>query len=446
MMMEGKEILKRMKEDEIKFLRLQFTDIMGIVKNKELPHSQFEKAINGDIMFDGSSVEGFSRVEESDMLLKPDFDTYTVYPWSTNGHGQKGKVARLICDIYNPDDTPFEGCPRLRLKKIVGDAAEMGYTMAAGPEAEFFLFQKDQDGKASTLTHDSAGYFDLTPVDKGEAARCDIVIALQAMGFEVEASHHEVAPGQHEVGFRYTEAVRCADNVSTFRFVVRRVANDHGLHATFMPKPIFGVNGSGMHVHMSLFRGEENAFFDADDQYGLSETAKQYIAGLLEHARGYCAVTNPLVNSYKRLVPGYEAPTNVAWSERNRSPLVRIPARRGKGTRCENRMPDPSCNPYLALAVMLTAGLDGIKRKLVPPPPVNRNIYKMSHRERRKFKIGELPYDLSEAVKALQKDKVIMNALGEHISKHFVEAKQAVWKQYIAQVHPWEVQKYLSYY
>jgi glutamine synthetase len=437
------ELLSRMEKDRVHFLRLQFTDLMGTVKNVEVPQSQFEKAVSGDVMFDGSSIEGFSRIEESDMLLVPDLDTYTLYPWPENGG--RGCVARLICDVSNPDGSPFEGCPRRRLEAVVAKAAGMGFTMMAGPEAEFFLFQKDAQGNATTRTQDSAGYFDLTPVDKGEDARRDIVNALEFMGFEVEAAHHEVAPGQHEVDFRYTEAVRCADNVSTFKFVVRRVADLHGLHATFMPKPIHGICGSGMHVHQSLFRGEENAFFDAKDESGLSAVARGYIAGLLDHARGMAAVTNPLVNSYKRLVPGYEAPTNIAWSGRNRSPLVRIPARRGCGTRCEFRMPDPACNPYLALAAMLAAGLDGIERKAVPPPPVNRNIYEMTPAERRRHRIRELPYDLNEAIDAFLKDEVIRAALGAHIVDRYAEAKRAEWREYIARVHPWEVERYLSY-
>jgi len=316
----------------------------------------------------------------------------------------------------------------------------------AGPEAEFFLFQKSPEGKATTETHDGAGYFDLTPVDKGEDARRDIVVALEFMGFEVEAAHHEVAPGQHEVDFRYTEAVRCADNVSTFKFVVRRVADMHGLHATFMPKPIRGINGSGMHVHQSLFRGEENVFHDPKAANGLSDTARWYIGGVLEHARGFAAVTNPLVNSYKRLVPGYEAPTHIAWSERNRSPLVRIPARRGRGTRCEVRMPDPACNPYLALAVMLASGLDGIERRTEPPPPVVQNVYEMTPAERRRHRIGELPYDLNDAVAALLKDDVVLDALGDHVAGRYVEAKREEWREYIAQVHGWEVERYLSAY
>jgi glutamine synthetase len=440
--MEKARLLQRMKEDGVRFLRLVFTDILGQIKNVEVPENQFEKALDGQVLFDGSSIEGFVRIEESDMLLRPDLDTYQVFPWDVNG----GKVARLICDIHNPDDSGFAGCPRLALKRVVAEASELGYTMVAGPEAEFFLFQTDSAGDATTITHDSAAYFDLTPVDKGEDARRDIVNALEQMGFEVEAAHHEVAPGQHEIDFRYAEAIKTADNISTFRFVVRKVALDHGLHATFMPKPIFGINGSGMHTHQSLFRNNENAFFDPNGKYQLSEIALNYIGGLLRHARGFCAVTNPLTNSYKRLVPGYEAPTNVAWSEKNRSPLVRVPARRGTGTRCELRMPDPSCNPYLALAVMLKAGLQGIREKIDPGPPVNKNIYKMSFREKRKFQIDSLPENLQEALDLMEKDKLVKEALGDHIYNHFLEAKRSEWHEYIAQVHPWEVSRYLSAY
>ena len=440
--MERAQLLQHLREEKVRFLRLVFTDILGQIKNVEVPENQFEKALDGQVLFDGSSIEGFVRIEESDMLLRPDLDTYQVSPWDVSG----GRVARLICDVHHPDGSEFPGCPRLALKKVVAEASEMGYTMVAGPEAEFFLFQRDSDGNATTITHDSAAYFDQTPVDKGEDARRDIVNVLEQMGFEVEAAHHEVAPGQHEIDFRYAEAVKTADNISTFRFVVRKVALDHGLHATFMPKPIFGINGSGMHTHQSLFRGGENAFYDPNGKYQLSEIALHYIGGLLRHARGFCAVTNPLINSYKRLVPGYEAPTNVAWSEKNRSPLVRVPDRRGTGTRCELRMPDPSCNPYLSLAVMLKAGLRGIREKIDPGPPVNKNIYKMSHREKRKYQIDSLPENLQEALDLMEKDKLVKEALGEHIYTHFLEAKREEWHEYIAQVHPWEVDRYLTAY
>jgi len=357
-----------------------------------------------------------------------------------------GTVARVICDIYHPDGSAFAGCPRLGLKRQIARARDAGYTMMAGVEAEFFLFQYDASEEPTTVTHDSGGYFDQTPVDKAEEIRRLIVKDLVSMGFEVEAGHHEVAPGQHEIDFRYAEALETADNLATFRFIVRNVAYKHGFLATFMPKPIFGQNGSGMHTHQSLFAGGKNAFHDAHAEWELSRVALAYIAGLLEHARGYCAITNPLVNSYKRLVPGFEAPVNVAWSMRNRSPLVRIPDRRGTGTRCELRMPDPSANPYLALAVQLAAGLDGIERKLTPPDPVNKNIFEMSHRERRKYRIDELPRDLHEALECLEKDAVIRAALGEHIYERFLEAKREEWEGYIGTVSDWELQRYLGRY
>ena len=442
------EILKTTRELNVRFLRLQFTDILGMNKNVEVPAQQFEKALDGQIAFDGSSIEGFVRIEESDMLLLPDLSTFRVLPFSSDNENKHStdKVARLICDIHHPDGTPFEGCPRLALKKMTEEAQKLGFTMMAGPEAEFFLFNRATDGSPTTGSPDRGGYFDLTPVDHGEVARRDIVNALEAMGFEVEAAHHEVAPAQHEIDFKYADAVTTADNISTFRFIVRNVALHHGLHATFMPKPIFGQNGSGMHTHQSLFRDDVNAFYASDTEYQLSEIALQYIGGILKHARGFCAITNPLVNSYKRLVPGFEAPTNVAWSMRNRSPLVRVPEKRENGTRMEVRMPDPSANPYLALAVMLKAGLIGIQEKIDPGPPVNKNIYTMSHRERRRLKIDELPGDLREAIDALEKDKVVQEALTPHILSHFIQAKRAEWHDYIAQVHGWEVDRYLAVY
>ncbi|MFT5152404.1 MAG: glutamine synthetase [Planctomycetota bacterium] len=447
--MSRKEILAHMNSHGVRFLRLQFTDITGINKNVEVPASQFEKALDGEIMFDGSSIDGFTRIEESDMLLHPDFATYRIEPFrSTSYRGtDHGRIARLICDVYNPDGSAFEGCPRGALKRQCAEAKKMGFELMAGPEAEFFLFLRKEDGSASTETHDLAGYFDLAPMDLGEECRREIVLALEAFGFEIEASHHEVAPGQHEIDFKYGDAVTTADRLATFRYVVRRVARDMGLHATFMPKPIFGQNGSGMHIHQSLFRGQENAFFDADaDHEGVSEIMRHYIGGLLKHARAFCALTNPLVNSYKRLVPGYEAPTHLAWSMRNRSPLIRIPARRGLGTRCELRMPDPSCNPYLAFASTLAAGLDGVRERIEPPEPVEGNVYTMSARERGRLKIKSLPADLGEAVRELEKDTVMRDALGEHIFERFIEAKKSEWNDYIARVHSWELERYLGKY
>ena len=441
--MKRAEILRLADDEKVRFIRLQFTDLMGVIKNVEIPRSQFEKALDGQIMFDGSSIQGFTRIEESDMLLVPDYGTFMVNPWD-NPDGSK--VARMICDVHLPDESPFPGCPRLALKRQIERAKAMGYTMVAGPEAEFFLFNKDDEGNTLLDTHDVGGYFDLTPVDRGEEARRDIVIVLEAMGFEVEAAHHEVAPGQHEIDFKYSEALACADNVSTFRFVVKKVAHERGLHATFMPKPLYGTNGSGMHVHQSLLRKDKNAFYDEKAEYQLSSLAMGYIGGILDHASAIVAVTNPLVNSYKRLVPGFEAPTNIAWSEKNRSPLVRVPARRGMSTRCEVRMPDPSCNPYLALAVMLAAGLDGIERNLDPGPPVNKNIYSMSQREKRRLKIRQLPSNLSEALDNLERDKVLVAALGDHIASHFLSAKRGEWAEYLSVVHPWEQERYLHEY
>jgi glutamine synthetase len=437
-----KDILDLASRNDVKFLRLQFTDILGVNKNVELPRSQFEKALDGDIMFDGSSIEGFVRIEESDMLLAPDFSTFRIFPWGDADN----RIGRLICDINMPDGTAFSGDPRGVLKRQIARAAEMGYAMNAGMEAEFFMFKMGPDGEPSTVTHDVGAYFDLTPVDLGEDARRAIVDVLEQMGFEVEAAHHEVAHGQHEIDFRYADALTTADNIATFRFVVRNVARQFGLHASFMPKPIYGQNGSGMHTHQSLFKGKTNAFWDPNAQWELSQIALHYIGGLLQHARSYCAITNPLVNSYKRLVPGFEAPVNVAWSMRNRSPMIRIPDRRGLGTRIELRVPDPSANPYLALAVQLAAGLDGISTRADSREPVNTNIWEMSHREKRRLRIDDLPHNLEEACDELEKDSVIKEALGEHITKHFLEAKRQEWRDYISQVSQWELDAYLAKY
>ena len=439
------EILATLEREGIQFMRLMFTDITGINKNVEVPRTQFEKALDGQVMFDGSSIEGFVRIEESDMILVPDLDTFAIFPWDDQG---QGRVARLICDVHNPDGSAFAGCPRSTLKRQVARASELGYQMMAGVEAEFFLFEVAENGAPTTETHDVGGYFDIAPIDRGEPCRRAIVHALHALGFEVEAAHHEVAEGQHEIDFRYSDALTIADNLATFRLAVRKVAHDWGLHATFMPKPLHGVNGSGMHTHQSLFSTEtgHNEFYAEEKEWRLSETALNYIGGLLRHAKGMCALTNPLVNSYKRLVPGYEAPTHIAWSERNRSPLCRVPARRGVGTRVELRMPDPACNPYLALTAMLAAGLDGVTQKLTPPDPVNKNIYTMSQRERARHKVESLPANLNEAIAALQKDQVLADALGEHILENFVRAKKAEWHDYIAQVHDWEVERYLTSY
>ena len=438
--MDRHEILKHCKAERIRFLRLQFTDILGTNKNVEVSEGQFDKALSGEIMFDGSSIEGFVRIEESDMLLRPDLTTFREFPWDET----HGRVARVICDIALPDGSPFVGCPRTTLKRTTARADELGLAAMLGPEVEFFLFQRDEDGSPSTLTHDRGAYFDLTPVDRGEECRRSIVNALESMGFEIEAAHHEVAPGQHEIDLAYDEAVAMADKVATFKLVVRKIAHDFNLHATFMPKPLHGEAGSGMHTHQSLFKDGKNAFYASGAELDLSALGRRYIAGLLAHAKGMCAITNPLVNSYKRLVQGYEAPTNIVWSERNRSPLVRIPARGGEGTRVELRMPDPSCNPYLAFTVMIAAGLDGTEEKADPGPPVNKNIFAMSHRERRRLRVDELPTNLSEAIAAMRKDPLIREALGDHIYQHFVEAKTKAWEDYNTTVHPWEVERYLA--
>lgn len=437
------DILRLAKEENVKYVRLQFTDLLGVIKNVEVPVSQLPKALDNKMMFDGSSIEGFVRIEESDMYLIPDLDTWVVFPWTAGS----GKVARLICDVAMPDGSPFMGDPRQVLKKVLKEAEAMGFTaMNVGPEPEFFLFKMDEKGEPTMDLNDQGGYFDFAPLDLGENCRRDIVLTLEEMGFEVEASHHEVAPGQHEIDFKYANAVQAADQIQTFKLVVKTIARKHGLHATFMPKPLFGVNGSGMHTHQSLFRGNENAFYDENDELGLSDTAKHYIAGLLKHARGFAAITNPLVNSYKRLVPGYEAPCYVAWSAKNRSPLIRIPASRGLSTRIELRNPDPAANPYLALAVTLAAGLDGIKNKLPVPKPTDRNIYIMNEFEREEAGILSLPSSLKEALEYLKADPVICNALGEHILTHFIEAKEIEWDMFRTQVHTWERDQYINLY
>ncbi len=437
------DIIRLVQEENVKFIRLQFTDILGTIKNVEIPVSQLEKALNNKMMFDGSSIEGFVRIEESDMYLYPDLDTFVIFPWTA----EKGKVARFICDIYNPDGTPFEGDPRNNLKRVLKEMEELGFTaFNLGAEPEFFLFKLDEKGEPTLELNDNGGYFDLAPTDLGENCRRDIVLELEEMGFEIEASHHEVAPGQHEIDFKYADAIKACDDIQTFKLVVKTIARKHGLHATFMPKPLFGVNGSGMHCNLSLFRNGENAFYDPNTEDGLSETALQFIAGVIKHATSFTAVTNPTVNSYKRLVPGYEAPCYVAWSGRNRSPLIRIPASRGMSTRIEVRSVDPSANPYLAMAVLLKAGLDGIKNKLTPPKPVDRNIYVMTKEERIENGIVDLPATLYEALENLKQNEVIVSALGSHLFEHFVEAKEIEWDMFRTQVHPWEREQYITQY
>jgi len=437
------DILRIAKEQDVKFVRLQFTDIFGILKNVAITVEQLEKALDNKCMFDGSSIEGFVRIEESDMYLRPDINTLAIFPWRP----QAGKVARLICDVYNPDGTPFEGDPRYILKRAIQKAQDMGYDeFNVGPECEFFLFLTDNEGNPTTETHDNAGYFDLGPVDLGENARRDMCLVLEEMGFEIEASHHEVAPGQHEIDFKYGEALKTADNIMTFKLVVKMVAQRNGLHATFIPKPIFGINGSGMHTNMSLFKNGKNAFYDENDPLQLSKDAYYFIGGIMKHMRSIVAITNPLVNSYKRLVPGYEAPVYVAWSARNRSPLIRIPAARGSATRVELRCPDPSCNPYLALSAILSAGLDGIENKIEPPSPIDKNIFEMTDDQRKAEGIDSLPGSLKEAIDELSNSELARKVLGEHVFNKFIEAKNDEWKDYSTKISQWEIDQYLTKY
>lgn len=439
------DIRKLVEEKEVKFIRLQFTDILGTIKNVEIPVSQLEKALDNKMMFDGSSIEGFVRIEESDMYLYPDLDTFIVFPWTTG----KGTVCRFICDVYKADGTPFEGDPRNNLRRILARMEKMGFTdFNLGPEPEFFLFKLDEKGEPTLELNDHGGYFDLAPTDLGENCRRDIVLELEEMGFEIEASHHEVAPGQHEIDFKYADAITACDNIQTFKLVVKTIARKHGLHATFMAKPLFGVNGSGMHMNVSLFNNGVNAFYDeaATDNMQLSETAMQFMAGVLKHVKGFTAITNPTVNSYKRLVPGYEAPCYIAWSGQNRSPLIRVPASRGLSTRIEVRSVDPTANPYLAMAVILEAGLNGVEQQLTPPAAVDRNIYVMNAEERAEAGISNLPSDLNDALKELAADKVIQDALGAHIYANFKEAKEIEFDMFRTNVHPWEREQYLKMY
>jgi glutamine synthetase len=438
------EIMHIIKEKNVNFFRLQFVDIFGFLKNIALPLSQIEKALDGKIMFDGSSIEGFVRINESDMYLKPDYDTFVVMPWREK---DGSNAARIICDVYKPDGTPFVGCPRNNLKRVLAEAKKLGYTMNVGTEAEFFLFRKDADGRATTITDDVTGYFDVEPDDSGIDCRRKIIKTLEAMGFEIEASHHEVAEGQHEINFKYADALTAADNTVTFKWVVRSIAAEFGLHATFMPKPVFGVNGSGMHTNQSLFNLDgTNAFFDEKGPLELSQVAYKYIAGIMKNAKGFCAVTNPLVNSYKRLVAGYEAPVYVAWSASNRSALVRIPASRGLGTRTEVRCPDPACNPYLAFAMMLNAGLDGIKNDLPVPDAVNVDIFEMTAAEKKEAGIASLPANLYEAVQELKASPIALDALGPHILAKYIEGKEKEWDSFRIAITDWEHNTYLSRY
>lgn len=436
------DIERIVKEEDVKFIRLQFTDIFGTMKNISITARQLSRALDNKCMFDGSSIEGFVRVEESDMYLRPDLNSFVILPWIKDG----GKVARLICDVYDTNGNPFMGDPRCVLKKVLQDAADMGYTVNIGPEAEFFLFQTDEQGKPTAIRNDRAGYFDLGPVDTDENVRREMCKYLEEMGFEIEASHHENAESQHEIDFKYGEALTTADNIITFKLLVKTIAHKNGLHATFMPKPIYGICGSGMHINISLSKNGKNTFYDSSDELGLSHEAYCFIAGVIEHARGMCAVTNPIVNSYKRLVAGYEAPIYIAWSAKNRSPLIRVPSASGEGTRIEIRNPDPAANPYLAFAAVLAAGLDGIKKNLTPPPSVESNIFEMSKQELRENNIRALPANLSEAVDEFENDELLMETIGDHIAPKYIEAKRREWREYTTTVHEWEVNRYLIKY
>ena len=436
------DIIRMVHEQDVEFIRMQFTDIFGQLKNVAITASQIEKAVDNQIMIDGSSIEGFVRIEESDQYLRPDLDSFAILPWRP----QHGRVARLICDVYNPDGTPFIGDPRGALKRVLKKAADMGYSFNVGPELEFFLFETDEQGKPTTRTGDEAGYFDLGPLDHGESTRREICMALEAMGFEIEASHHEVAAGQHEIDFKYADALTTADRIMTFKLAVKSISQKNGLHATFMPKPVFGINGSGMHTNMSLFKDGRNVFFDESDPRRLSKIAYSFIAGILAHVKGMAAITNPLVNSYKRLVPGYEAPCYLAWSASNRSALIRIPAARGQATRVELRCPDPACNPYLTLAVCLAAGLDGIEKGMTPPEETTENIFAMDAETRAAKSIDSLPGSLSESVDAMEKDAVVAEALGRHIFDYYTAGKRREWDDYRTAVSDWEIAKYIITY
>ena len=434
------DIIRLVEDEEIEFIRMQFVDIFGQLKNVAITASQIEKAVNNQIMFDGSSIEGFTRINESDQCLYPDLNSFTIFPWRPS----QGKVARLICDVYNPDGTPFVGDPRGVLRRVLRRAQDMGFdTFNIGPELEVFLFETDEMGRATTITRDEAGYFDLGPLDHGESTRREVCMNLEEMGFEIEASHHECAIGQHEIDFKYVDAMDGADKIMTLKLAVKTLAQKNGLHATFMPKPVYGVAGSGMHLNMSLFKDGRNVFYDEGGQRQLSKTARSFIAGLLRHADGFTALTNPLVNSYKRLGAGYEAPRYKAWSSGNRSTLIRIPSVRGQSTRVELRSPDPSCNPYLAVAACLAAGLDGIAQGLEPPEEISGDVYAMDDAARAAQNIGALPETLKDALDAMEQDRLIMDVLGEHVARHYIQGKRKEWNEYQTRVSSWELEKYL---
>jgi len=431
-------IIKKVKEQNVKFIRLWFTDILGVLKSFTITSSELETALNEGMGFDGSSIEGYARIDESDMIAMPDPDTYQLIPWRP----KEAAVARMFCDVMRPGGDYFEGDPRFVLKRNLKRAADLGYTYYVGPELEYFYF-KDALG---TEVLDEGGYFDMTPLDTASDLRRDTVLTLEAMGIGVEYSHHEVAKSQHEIDMRYTDALTMADNVMTYRMIVKQIAMEHGVYATFMPKPIFGENGSGMHVHQSLFKGSKNAFFDAKDKYNLSQTAKYYIAGILKHAPEITCIANQWINSYKRLVPGYEAPVYLTWARRNRSDLVRVPEYkpgRENATRIELRSPDPACNPYLTFSVMLAAGLEGIENKYELPEPVEENVYAMSEAERKRRGIKTLPPDLFEAIQLTKSSKLVKKALGDHVFNAFIKNKEIEWDEYRTQVTEYEIKKYL---
>jgi glutamine synthetase len=443
----GIETIEGAKAKGIRFVQLQFTDILGIVKAVTIPIHQLEGSVRHGTWFDGSSVEGFTRIAESDQYLMPDMRTFAEIPWQ-KGSGPRG-TARVICDVFTPRGEPFAGDPRFVLRRQVERARKLGYVVNTGPELEFFLFRRADDGRITPLPHDQAGYFDYS-TDLAQEVRQDMVDALEAFGISVEAAHHEVAAGQHEIDFEYADALKTADNAITFKFALKAIAQQHGLYATFMPKPIHGINGSGMHTHQSLYSiaDKKNAFADASNPYGLSDVARSYMAGILAHARGMAAVLAPLVNSYKRLVPGYEAPTYLTWGRTNRSALIRVPkvspGKSIEGTRCEVRCPDPSSNTYLAFAVMIAAGLDGIEKGMQLSEPVEESLFEMDAATIAAKGIRELPGTLGEAITELEADPVVIEALGDHVFSHYVEAKRAEWDEYRTQVSDWEVERYLE--
>jgi glutamine synthetase len=435
------DILQEAKEKNVSQVRLQFVDINGKPKHMSVHVAQLEKALNNEILLDGSSIQGFRTIETSDMAFYPDLETFQVLPPEFDSDCV---VARVMCNIHNPDGTPFDGCPRGNLQRLLREAKELGYIFNVGPELEFFLFKRDTNGRPTLETHDTAGYYDLAPDDLGEHVRSEIVDYLIKLGFYMEADHHEVAEGQHEIDFRYSDALTQADNVTNVKIATRRIASKYGLHASFMPKPIAGINGSGMHCNMSLADLDgNNTFDDPNGEHQLSQTAHYFVGGILKHVKGFTALTNPTVNSYKRLVPGYEAPVYVAWSTANRSALVRVPAKRGPGTRIELRSPDTAANPYLAFAVMLQAGLDGVKNKITPPSTTQLNIYKLDIDERKQYGIDSLPGSLNEALFEFKKSDISRLALGEHIYDEFLKAKYAEWDSFRTYVSEWETDRYL---